>query len=87
MFMIIFYYCDFLLLKDIDNEFNLLFGSSSTRSDTMKKVTTTLKAPKAIGPYSQSITSDSKNTIYVSGQLPVNPATSEIPADIAGQTE
>jgi 2-iminobutanoate/2-iminopropanoate deaminase len=33
-------------------------------------------APAAIGPYSQGV--DTGGTIYVSGQIPVNPATSFI---------
>lgn len=32
-------------------------------------------APKAIGPYSQAIATD--NLIFVSGQIPINPKTSE----------
>ena len=41
----------------------------------MKKVIFTEKAPAAIGPYSQAI--EANGTIYVSGQLPINPATAE----------
>ena len=42
-------------------------------------------APAAIGPYSQAI--EANGTVYVSGQIPINPATGEIEAqDIAGQT-
>ena len=51
----------------------------------MKKVIHTENAPKAIGPYSQAILAG--NTVYVSGQLPIDPATGEFAAsDIAGQT-
>ena len=35
----------------------------------------TNNAPAAIGPYSQAI--EANGTIYVSGQLPINPATGE----------
>lgn len=35
----------------------------------------TVKAPAAIGPYSQAIKAG--NTVYVSGQLPIDPATGE----------
>lgn len=35
----------------------------------------TTNAPAAIGPYSQAI--EGNGTIYVSGQLPINPATGE----------
>lgn len=34
------------------------------------------KAPRAIGPYSQAVRSG--NTIYTSGQIPLDPATNEI---------
>ena len=43
------------------------------------------KAPAAIGPYSQAI--QAGNTIYVSGQLPIDPATGAFAGeDIAAQT-
>ena len=42
-------------------------------------------APAAIGPYSQAILAG--NTIYVSGQLPINPATGAFAGeDITAQT-
>ena len=42
-------------------------------------------APAAIGPYSQAV--QAGNTIYVSGQLPIDPATGEFAGeDIAAQT-
>ena len=41
----------------------------------MKKAIATTQAPAAIGPYSQAI--EAGNTVYVSGQLPINPATGE----------
>lgn len=41
----------------------------------MKQPITTAQAPAAIGPYSQAI--EANGTIYVSGQLPINPATGE----------
>lgn len=45
----------------------------------------TEKAPAAIGPYSQAI--QAGNTIYVSGQLPIDPATGAFAGnDIASQT-
>ncbi|TAJ12618.1 RidA family protein [Marinilabiliaceae bacterium JC017] len=51
----------------------------------MKKIISTSKAPGAIGPYSQAI--EVNGTLYISGQIPVNPATGKI-ADggIAEQT-
>lgn len=39
------------------------------------KAITTKNAPAAIGPYSQAI--ENNGTVYVSGQLPINPATGE----------
>lgn len=40
------------------------------------KVINTENAPKAIGPYSQAILAG--NTLYISGQLPVDPATGKV---------
>ena len=45
-----------------------------------KEVISSVNAPKAIGPYSSAIKSG--NMLFVSGQIPVNPATGEIPQDI-----
>jgi len=42
----------------------------------MKNIINTSKAPKAIGPYSQAI--EVNNTLFVSGQIPINPQTGEI---------
>lgn len=41
----------------------------------MKTAISTTQAPAAIGPYSQAI--EANGTIYVSGQLPINPVTGE----------
>ena len=43
----------------------------------MKKVIFTKKAPAAIGPYSQAI--EANGMLFLSGQLPVDPATGEFP--------
>jgi len=52
----------------------------------MKRVINTPKAPAAIGPYSQAI--EINGTLYVSGQIPINPAVGKIEAtEIATQTE
>jgi len=52
----------------------------------MKKIIFTDKAPKAIGPYSQAVLADS--TLYISGQVPINPATSKVvEGGIKEQTE
>ena len=50
----------------------------------MKKQIATTAAPAAIGPYSQAI--DMGNLVFISGQIPVNPATGEIPEGIKAQT-
>lgn len=50
----------------------------------MKKQIATTKAPAAIGPYSQAI--DAGNLVFISGQIPVNPATGDIPEGIEAQT-
>ena len=51
----------------------------------MKTISTT-KAPAAIGPYSQAKLVN--GMLYVSGQIPVDPATGEVAgADIAAQAE
>lgn len=42
------------------------------------KAIQTEKAPAAIGPYSQAIDSDA-GIVFVSGQLPINPATGAFP--------
>lgn len=41
----------------------------------MKKALATTQAPAAIGPYSQAI--EVNGTVYVSGQLPIDPATGQ----------
>ena len=50
----------------------------------MKQALATTQAPAAIGPYSQGIAAG--QTVYVSGQLPIDPATGAIPEGIAAQT-
>ncbi len=50
----------------------------------MKKVISTNAAPAAIGPYSQAIRIG--DFIFISGQIPVNPATGNIPEGIKTQT-
>ncbi|MFC3283933.1 RidA family protein [Litchfieldella rifensis] len=44
-----------------------------------KAVINTDKAPAAIGPYSQAIKAG--NTVYLSGQIPLDPATMELVSD------
>jgi 2-iminobutanoate/2-iminopropanoate deaminase len=52
----------------------------------MREVISTLKAPKAIGPYSQAIKVN--GLIFSSGQVAIDPATQEVIAgDVGAQTE
>ena len=51
----------------------------------MRKVIVTNNAPKAVGPYSQAI--EANGTLYVSGQLPLNPEDGKMPEGIEAQTE
>ena len=46
----------------------------------MKKVIATRDAPKAVGPYSQAI--EVNGTLYISGQIPVNPADGKVQEEI-----
>ena len=46
----------------------------------MKKVIATSEAPKAVGPYSQAI--EVNGTLYISGQIPVNPADGTVQEEI-----
>ena len=56
------------------------------RTKNMKKIINTVNAPAAIGPYSQAV--EANGTLYISGQLPINPAVGKIEAiDITAQTE
>lgn len=52
----------------------------------MKRIIHTNKAPKAVGPYSQAI--EINNTLYISGQLAIDPATGTLVSDnVQKQTE
>lgn len=50
----------------------------------MKKIIASNNAPAAVGPYSQAI--ELNGTLFVSGQLPVNPADGSVPEGIEAQT-
>lgn len=51
-----------------------------------KKIISTKNAPAAIGPYSQAV--QAGNQIFVSGQIPIDPATGEFAGDdICSQTK
>ena len=49
------------------------------------KVVSTPNAPAAIGPYSQAL--DLGNMVFVSGQIPVDPATGAVAEGIAAQAD
>lgn len=52
----------------------------------MKRIISTMQAPSAIGPYSQAV--EANGTLYISGQIPINPATGKmIDGGIKEQTE
>nr|MBD3620612.1 RidA family protein [Sunxiuqinia sp.] len=52
----------------------------------MKRIISTPNAPAAIGPYSQAI--EANGTLYISGQVPLNPATAKVvDGGITEQTE
>lgn len=51
----------------------------------MKKIIKTSNAPAPIGPYNQAVLSE--NTLYISGQIPIDPVTGElIDGSIADET-
>jgi len=50
----------------------------------MKRIIHTTHAPKAVGPYSQA--TEQNGMLFISGQVPVNPANGEIPETITEQT-
>ena len=49
------------------------------------KIISTTQAPTAIGPYSQGY--EVNGLVYTSGQIPVDPATGDVPEGIAAQAE
>ena len=51
----------------------------------MKRAIATDKAPKAVGPYSQAI--EAGGVLYVSGQLPIDPADGLMPDSVEAQAE
>jgi len=52
----------------------------------MREVIATHQAPQAIGPYSQAIRA--AGLIFTAGQIPIDPATSQIVAgDVSAQTD
>jgi 2-iminobutanoate/2-iminopropanoate deaminase len=53
----------------------------------VKRIVQAAAAPKAIGPYSQAVEARGARTLWLSGQIPLDPATGELVAgDVAAQT-
>ncbi len=52
-----------------------------------KRIISTTAAPAAVGPYSQAVEAPSGRTLYISGQIPLDPATGTMPEGIEKQTE
>lgn len=50
----------------------------------MKKIIASPLAPAAVGPYSQAVQTD--QTLYISGQLPIDGASGQMPEGIEAQT-
>ena len=50
-----------------------------------KQVVSTSKAPAAIGPYSQAIRAN--GLLFLSGQIPIEPETGNVPDGIEAQTQ
>ena len=50
----------------------------------MKKIIAAPQAPAAVGPYSQAVAAG--NTLYLSGQLPIDAANGRMPEGIEAQT-
>ncbi|MDE6499702.1 MAG: Rid family detoxifying hydrolase [Rikenella sp.] len=51
----------------------------------MKKIIATTEAPAAVGPYSQAV--EAGGTLYVSGQLPIDPIAKTMPEGVEAQTK
>lgn len=51
----------------------------------LKKEVATTKAPAAIGPYSQGVIAEGKQLVFVSGQLPLDPATGAFAGNSIGE--
>ncbi|MBR5166535.1 MAG: RidA family protein [Salinivirgaceae bacterium] len=51
----------------------------------MKRIIATADAPQAIGPYSQAV--EANGFVFISGQIPIVPATGQMPEGIEAQTE
>ncbi len=64
-------------------KYRYIYGRKPTQT-VMKKIITSTEAPKAVGPYSQAV--EAGGTVYISGQLPIDPADGRMPEGIEEQT-
>jgi 2-iminobutanoate/2-iminopropanoate deaminase len=54
----------------------------------MRSPVSSPSAPKAIGPYSQAVEARGARTLWLSGQIPLDPVSGElVKGDVAAQTE
>lgn len=68
------------------NLFKKIFWIDERGTRPMKEIVSTDRAPAAIGPYSQAVKAG--GFMFVSGQIPLDPATMEVvPGCVACQTE
>ena len=51
----------------------------------MKQIINTDKAPRAIGPYSQAVKTDSQKLLFLSGQVSFDPKTMELVGNTAAE--
>ena len=71
---------------ETQNKTNLTVGAVTLKENSAREIIKTVSAPSAIGPYSQAVRAG--NMVFVSGQIPINPATGEfISENVAEQTE
>ena len=70
----------------VEKYLNFTLVSHSNLNGHMKKIISTPHAPAPIGPYNQAILV--KDTLYISGQIPIDPATGTlVEGDIGSETK
>ena len=63
-------------------------GATVARATSGPQAIQSAQAPKAIGPYSQAIDVQNERLVFLSGQIPLDPATGQMVAgDVVAQTE